>query len=169
MWCHIICRICVSWLEKDQGWLAYSKYYYYHHRKFWAALGFKAISLLATPIVLSLSLLWWQQSSSHIPGMTLLGIREERRRTCIYAHSSGSRPLAGWAEALQKYICNFPLKILDWSQTCNFGSTSCTFFTMMMMMMMHQKLFTVVHDLCNEIAHEEQRCSAELLLMKSAK
>lgn len=29
--------------------------------------------------------------------------------------------------ALQKYICNFPLKILDWSQTCNFG-TSCTFF-----------------------------------------
>ena len=55
------------------------------------------------------------------------------------------------AAALQKYICNFPLKILDWSQTCNFGSTSCTFFTMMMMMM-HQKLFTVVHDLCNEIA-----------------
>ena len=31
------------------------------------------------------------------------------------------------AAALQKYICNFPLKILDWSQTCNFG-TSCTFF-----------------------------------------
>ena len=58
---------------------------------------------------------------------------------------------AAAAAALQKYICNFPLKILDWSQTCNFGSTSCTFFTMMMMMM-HQKLFTVVHDLCNEIA-----------------
>ena len=47
---------------------------------------------------------------------------------------------------LQKYICNFPLKILDWSQTtsCNFG-TSCTFFSLMMMMM-HQKLFSVVRS-----------------------
>ena len=77
--------------------------------------------------------------------------------TCIYAHTEGccsgraETLRENWARALQKYICNFPLKILDWSQTCNFG-TSCTFFTMMMMMM-HQKLFTVVHDLCNRIVH----------------
>ena len=73
----------------------------------------------------------------------------------IVAHYEGS---CCTSVVAQKYICNFPLKILDWSQTTSCKNRHQLHFFSSLMMMMHQKLFSVVLQIS---AHH---CSLLLLL-----